>query len=97
MALRGFESVTMQFERLDASQIRTLKRLVEDALNSSGILFATVNRNWGGLGPSNDWIDVSGVPSISAISPLGNTKAQLFDGATLTINDITVENENPTL
>lgn len=94
VALRGFVSSIMQFEGLTTAQIRLLKALVEDSLSSAdGLMYATVNRNWGGLGPSNDWIDVKGTPSLSPISPIGNSKAQLADGVTLTINNLTIVND----
>lgn len=94
VALRGFSSVTMQFEGLTTMQIRLLKSLVEDSIASADkLMYATVNRSWGGLGPTNDWIDIKGHPSISAIAPLANTKALIADGVTLTINNITIVND----
>lgn len=93
-ALRGFRSFSLTFDVLDFLQRRTLRRIAEESLDSSGgLIFATVDRSWNGAGPDGDWIDVSGQAHIPAITPIGNSDGRASGGVTLIVNNLTIVND----
>ena len=91
-ALRGFRSFSLTFDVLDQLQRRTLRRIVEESLDSSdGLIYATVDRGWAGAGPIGDWIDVSGQGHIPVITPIGNSNGLASGGVTLVVGNLTIE------
>jgi hypothetical protein len=93
-ALRGFRSFSLTFDTLDQLQRRTLRRIVEEALDSGdGKIYATIDRGWNGAGPIDDWLDVSGEPHLPAIVPIGNSNGLASSGITLVVGNLTIENE----
>lgn len=93
LSLRGWPSVILTWNRLSPRQARTVRKLVEDALDGGGLLYATIDRSWAGVGAQGDWIDVSGVPQLPQITPAGNTSGLAKDNVTLVINDLTIVND----
>lgn len=93
-ALRGFRSFSLTWDVLDSLQRRTVRRIAEEALDSSGgLIFATLDKGWAGIGPEGSWIDVSGQPHIPAITPVGNSDGLASGGVTLVVNNLTIVND----
>ena len=93
-SLRGFRSFSLTFDTLDFLQRRTLRRIAEEGLDSAdGLLFATVDRGWGGGGPIDDGIDVSGQVHIPQITPIGNSDGLASGGVTLVVGNLTIVND----
>jgi hypothetical protein len=93
-ALRGFRSFSLTFDTLDHLQRRTLRRLAEESLDSAdGKIYATIDRGWGGGGPTDDWIDVSGQAHIPPITPIGNSNGLASGSVTLVVGNLTIEND----
>lgn len=91
-AVRGFRSFSLTFDTLDHLQRRTLRRVAEEALDSAdGKLYATVDRGWGGGGPIDDWIDVSGQVHLPTITPIGNSNGLASGSVTLVVGNLTIE------
>jgi len=90
-SLRGFRSFSLTWDVLDSLQRRTVRRIAEEALDSSGgLIFATVDRGWNGAGPIDDWIDVSGQAHIPQITPIGNSNGLASSGVTLIVGNLTI-------
>lgn len=90
-ALRGFRSFSLTFDILDQLQRRTLRRIAEEALDSAdGLIFATVDKGWAGIGPEGSWIDVSGNVHIPTITPIGNSNGLASGGVTLIVGNLTI-------
>jgi hypothetical protein len=94
IALRGYPSFSLTWNRLSAQQARTLRKLVEDAIDASGVLWATIDLGWNNSATAGSWVDVYGVPHIPQTSPVGGTMAGAFDSVTLFVNNLTIDN-NP--
>lgn len=92
-ALRGFASVSLTWDRLTWDQARTVRKLVEDAIDGGGLLYASVNRGWNRSGGADDWIDVSGKPHIPDGTAAGNTQGRVSDGVSLLLNALSVVND----
>lgn len=96
-ALRGHSSVSLLFEKLTTTQMATLRKLVEDALDSGdGLLYATVDKSWRGDGPTHNWVDIKGEPSIPSATPTGGASATLFENVVLNIRAVEVVNDPAT-
>ncbi|KKL93171.1 hypothetical protein LCGC14_1877370 [marine sediment metagenome] len=90
-SLRGFRSFSLTFDVLDSLQRRTLRRIAEEALGSvDGLLYASVDKGWAGIGPEGSWIDVSGQAHIPQITPIGNSNGLASSGVTLLVNNLTI-------
>jgi hypothetical protein len=94
---QGFESVSLLWNRLSASQAATLRRFIEAAEatggQGNGTLYLTLPKaNAGG----QYWIDVSGVALMPEWTPEGS-EAQGYANVLLRLNAVTVENEPSTV
>lgn len=94
---QGFESVSILWNRLSASQAATLRRLIEAAEVTggpgNGTLYLTLPKaNAGGVG----WIDVSGIALMPEWTPEGG-EAQGYANVLLRLNAVTVENDPSTV
>lgn len=93
-ALRGFRSFSLTFDTLDFLQRRTLRRIAEEALDSAdGLLYATIDRGWGGGGPIDDWLDVSGQAHIPQITPIANSNGLASGSVTWVVGNLTIVND----
>ena len=93
-ALRGHSSVSLLFERLTAAQARALRKLVEDALDSTdGLMYLTVDKAWRGSGGEGSWEDVKGEPHIPDLAAAASTDGKLFQNVTLFVNAIQSVND----
>ena len=93
-SLRGFRSFSLTWDVLDSLQRRTVRRIAEEALDSAGgLIFATVDKGWAGVGPIDSWIDVSGQAHIPQITPIGNSNGLASSGVTLVVGNLTVIND----
>lgn len=93
-ALRGFRSFSLTWDVLNSLQRRTLRRIAEEALDSSGgLIFATVDKGWAGIGAIDSWIDVSGQVHIPDITPIGNSNGLASAGVTLVVGNLTIVND----
>lgn len=96
-ALRGFRSFSLSWQRLDVHQAYVIRKLAEDALDSGdGLIYATVNRGWNGLGPAQDWIDVKGYPNIPSAPSVPNTRGFVSDTFTLIGQGLIIVNDPST-
>jgi hypothetical protein len=90
-ALRGSPSFSLTWDRLDAYQARTLRKLVEAALDTAGgVIYATIDYGWSGGSAVNSWVDVSGYPLVPQLTLAGNTGGRAYDSVTLVVNNLTV-------
>lgn len=93
-ALRGFRSFSLTWDVLNSLQRRTLRRIAEESLDSSGgLIFATVDKGWAGIGAIDSWIDVSGQVHIPNIVPIGNSNGLASAGVTLVVGNLTIVND----
>jgi len=93
-ALRGFRSFSLTWDVLDSLQRRTVRRIAEESLDSSGgLIFATIDFSWNGTGPNGTWVDVSGNARIPAIVPIGNSDGLASGSVTLIVNNLTIVND----
>lgn len=88
-ALRGFRSVTWLWNRLPAMAAYTVRRLVTDALEDTGLLYLTIDLGWNGSRPPGTWVDARGVPHIPDIAP-ASPGAQVVDNLVLFVNDVEI-------
>jgi hypothetical protein len=94
---QGFESVSVLWNRLSASQAATLRRIIEAAEvtggQGNGTLYLTLPKaNAGG----EYWIDVSGIALMPEWTPEGG-EAQGYVNVLLRLNAVTVENDPSTV
>jgi hypothetical protein len=91
----GYRNCPVLWQKMTRAQAAALRRYVDDA--GLGLLYLTVQR-LDGSNPTADWIDISGYPDLSDIAA---TAPMLFEGShmhqnvLLTLNNVTVVNENP--
>lgn len=93
-ALRGFPSASMTWDRLTWEQARTLRKLIEDSLDSAdGLIYATIDRSWNRAGSLEDWIDIKGRAHIPDMPPVSGTDGRLNDNVTLFIGNVEIIND----
>lgn len=92
-ALRGWPSVTLIWDRLSITQFRTLRKLVEAAIDNTGYLYLTVDKSWNGSEGHGYWVDVRGKPTIPDNAPTANTSGMIRDNVVLEINNIESVND----
>lgn len=96
-ALRGFRSTSLTWDRLDAHQAYTIRKIAEDAIDSGdGMIYATINRAWNRSGDIQDWIDIKGYPNIPSAPSVSNTRGFTTDSFTLVINNVVIVNDPST-
>jgi hypothetical protein len=87
-ALRGFESVTLFWDRLEFQQARVLRKLVEDAGNN--VLYVTADGGWDGSRGLGNYVDYSGRAHIPELVPVPSSDGLVYDSVTLFINNLAV-------
>ncbi len=91
---RGYKNASLTWNGLGRAQARTLMDIVIQAqAQSSGLIYATINRAWGGYGGGNDWIDISAFPRLPEHNPIERTSAKQIDTFTVFLNNITIIND----
>jgi hypothetical protein len=94
---QGYAKASVIWAIFTQSQANTLRRLVEAAEatggEGNGTLWLTVPRTTGDSS-GVDWVDISGIADMPDLQP---EAVGLYSNVTLTLNDVTIENEPSTV
>lgn len=93
---QGFESVSLLWNRLSASQAATLRRIITAAEVTGGPGNGTLYLTLPKANASSGWIDVSGIALMPEWVPEGG-EAQGYGNVLLRLNAVTVENDPSTV
>jgi hypothetical protein len=96
VAKHGYHNVKLLWTKLSPSQAWQIRSLVDSAIaGATGTLFMTTTR-LDGSNPGVDWIDISGRPDMSQITPeapIIGASGYSHNNITLTLNNVTVIND----
>ena len=92
-SLRGYRIVRILWNRLSAEQTQILNGLVREVKGNGGLLYMTVDKGWSNIARINNWIDISGRPSIIDTGPAQGTSGTMRDNVELTLNNVSVIND----
>jgi hypothetical protein len=92
-SLRGQRSVVWVWNNIGPIDAYTIRKIVEDAIDGGGLIYATINLNWSMVGAPNYWIDIKGTAILPTSQPAENTEGSLQSQVTLTINQVEIVND----
>lgn len=93
--LRGFPNFTLFFDRLTVHQMNQLRKVIDDSVNDTGQIYATIDKSWneGGADGPDNWIDVSGYPKFLSASQVRDQRGRAYESVTLTVVNLTTVND----
>lgn len=92
---QGYDILTMLWDFLDYSQLRTLTEIIEAGI-VAGILYITFDRA-DGTKLLNDFVDATGICWPLEFQPVSNGRGVGVQNVKLTVNNLTITNDPSTV
>lgn len=96
-SLRGQRSVTLIWNNLGPIDAWQLRKIVNDAIDGGGLIYATINLNWSADGAPGHWIDIKGTAIVPNPQQAENSLGSLHSQFTIQINAVETVNDPASL